>query len=162
MSFESRIPTASALGVCQIRHRHVFTEYKFDGSVLRNHILNVRVFAVSAIDPNDPEQVKDRQRVSECTFISDESTQMDGRKIPFKWQCLKAAFKNNPFVAKMNEYVAPVTGTTWRFIECSRNPVTFQEDNLTNIVGFNSVLAADLLPLVFVIGGEFQISTSVQ
>ena len=36
-------------------------------------------------------------------------------------------------------------------------PVTFQEDNLTSIAGYNSVLPADLLPLVFSIFGSYQL-----
>ena len=48
---------------------------------------------------------------------------------------------------------------TWRFIECSRLPVVFQEDNLSSARGFNSILPADLFPLVFPVFGKFNIAT---
>lgn len=139
-----------------IRHRHVYPEYGFDGSVIRNHVLNVRVFAVGAVDPNDPSQT---ERISECTFITDEAEQCNPRKIAQKWEMLKIAFRNNPNVADMDSFTS-ITGAIWRFIECARDPITFQEDNLTNLTGYNSVLAADILPLVFVFNGDFQISTA--
>lgn len=141
-----------------IRHRHVFTEYKMDGTVLRNHVLNVRVFAIGAIDPNDKEQVAKGDRISECPFIVDESKQTACNTLA-KYEMLRIAFATNPYIARMQKYVAPVTGSIWYFIECSRNPVTFQEDNLTNITGYNSALAAEILGLVFVFAGDFQIST---
>lgn len=146
-----------------IRHRHVIPEYGFDGSLLRNHILNVRVFAVGAIDPNDPAQTANPERLSECVFITDETEQYgsgSNERWASKYAQLERAFKGNPAVAKMFSYKT-VTGTVWGFIECSRNALVFQEDNLTQIGGYKSELAADLLPLIFVFNGEFQIATHV-
>lgn len=141
-----------------IRHRHVLPEYTFDGVLIRNHILNVRVFAVGAVDPHDTTQT---ERISECAFPTDEKAQCDGKKRAFKWECLRRAFYNNPSIADMTECTA-LTGTKWYFIECRRDPLTFQEDNLTNFNGFKSELVESILPLVFVFNGDFQISTKAQ
>lgn len=144
-----------------IRHRHVFPEYTYDGGpLIRNHILNVRVFAVGAIDQNDPTQ---RDRISECAFITDEA-QQSGKASEEKWnqkyEQLKIAFKGNPNVARMFEYTT-ITGSKWRFIECGRKPVVVQEDSLLNFYGYTSILPVDILTLAFVFDGEFQIGTAV-
>ena len=76
----------------------------------------------------------------------------------WKWKWLKNALEGNPNVVDMS-YEFNDGMNTWRFIECNRIPVVFQEDNLTSTRGFNSILPADLLPLVFSVFGRYSIST---
>lgn len=147
-----------------IRHRHVIPEYSFDGALIRNHVLNVRVFAVGASDPNGPQGASPfEDLISECAFIADESTQY-GIGSDEKWEKklnqLKIAFEGNPNIAKI--WICTLsTGSRFGFIECSDRPVVFQEDNLTNVYGYNSELALDILTLAFVFNGEYQICTTV-
>lgn len=76
----------------------------------------------------------------------------------WKWKWLRQALEGNPNIADMSfEFNDGMN--TWHFIECSRLPVVFQEDNLTSSRGFNSILPADLLPLVFSVFGRFNIAT---
>ncbi len=77
----------------------------------------------------------------------------------WKWMWLKKAFKGNKNVIQEYYDFQDTSGNDWRFIECSRLPVVFSEDNLTSARGFNSILPADLLPLVFSVFGKFQIAT---
>ena len=76
----------------------------------------------------------------------------------WKWKWLKQALAGNPNIANTSfEFNDGMN--TWRFIECSRIPVVFNEDNLTSARGFNSILAADLLPQIFAIFGRFNVAT---
>lgn len=76
----------------------------------------------------------------------------------WKWRWIKKALSGNGNVVDMSfEFNDGMN--TWRFIECNNLPVVFQEDNLMSARGFNSILPADLLPLVFAIFGGFQIAT---
>lgn len=78
--------------------------------------------------------------------------------IKWKWKWLKEALRDNPNVVDMSfEYDDGMN--TWRFIECNRLPVVFNEDNLLSARGFNSILPADLLPMVFSVFSRFNIST---
>lgn len=76
----------------------------------------------------------------------------------WKWKWLREALRDNPNITDMSLELSDGMNT-WRFIECSRFPVAFQEDNLTSARGFNSILPADLLPLVFAVFGKYCIST---
>lgn len=79
----------------------------------------------------------------------------------WKWKWIKSALKGNKNVVDMSfEFNDGMN--TWRFIECNDSPVVFLEDNLTSARGYNSILPADLLPVVFSIFGKFQISTHVR
>jgi len=80
----------------------------------------------------------------------------------WKWQWLKVALRGNKNVLSSKEFLDKFSNTTWRFIECNYIPVSFIEDNLTSIRGYNSVLAADLLPLIFSVFDKIQISTYVR
>jgi hypothetical protein len=84
----------------------------------------------------------------------------DPVKIAWKWKWLKTALKGNKNVVTMYE-VGDIFENTWRFIECSYMPVVFMEDNLTSSRGYNSVLPADMLPLLFPLFQKIQISTYV-
>jgi hypothetical protein len=76
----------------------------------------------------------------------------------WKWKWLKQALEGNPNIADMSfEFEDGMN--TWHFIECSRLPIVFQEDNLCSARGFNSILPADLFPLVFSVFGRFNIAT---
>ena len=79
----------------------------------------------------------------------------------WKWKWLQTALKGNKNIIKMYDFVSYPLENTWRFIECSYKPVVFGEDNLTSSHGYNSILPADLLPLIFAVFGKFQISTYV-
>ena len=144
-----------------VRHQHVYEELKgMDGSHLRNHYLDVKVFLATSIDPMDPAQegeipVSQLPTPDEATQASYDGGDMKERKC--EW--LRTAFKRNRNVVNLKTYLDPLTGTRWDFIECSRDPVTFMEDNLLSFKGYTSVLPADLMPLVFVFAGGFQIST---
>ena len=76
----------------------------------------------------------------------------------WKWSWFKNALKGNKNIMDTTyEFFDGMN--TWRFVECSRIPVVFLEDNLTSTRGFNSILPADLLPLIFSVFGGYQIST---
>ena len=76
----------------------------------------------------------------------------------WKWKWLKQALEGNPNIVDTSfEFEDGMN--TWRFIECSRIPVVFQEDNLCSARGFNSILPADLFPIVFSVFGRFNIAT---
>lgn len=116
-------------------------------------------------DPNIPHGFPDEyeQYLWETGF---EGTDIDGTPVAvsaeqaskWKWQWLKDALKDNPNVVDMSKEFFDGTNT-WHFIECNRLPIVFQEDNLTSYRGFNSILPADLFPLVFSVFGRFNIST---
>ena len=189
-----------------IRHRHTFTE-TYDGSDgrvhVRDHILLVRVFTISAVDPDGPgggdnPWIADDNTDSGLTEIfglepidwddpegngceerlapSDTSESDIPKGAPeeyeqrqweansrsgacaWKWKWLKKALTGNKNVISFSKEFDDGMNI-WRFIECTYLPITFQEDNLTSMKGYNSILAADLLPLVFSVFGKFQIST---
>lgn len=79
----------------------------------------------------------------------------------WKWIWLKKALKGNKNIIRTNKEFSDGINQ-WRFIECSDRPAVFQEDNLTSYKGYNSILPADLLPLVFSIFNGYQISTYVK
>jgi len=83
----------------------------------------------------------------------------NSKKWKMKW--LKTALKGNKNVSHIYEITDAFSGSIWRFIECSYRPVVFMEDNLLSSRGYNSILSADLMPLIFAVFGEFQISTHV-
>lgn len=189
-----------------IRHRHTFTE-TYDGSDdrvhVRDHILIVRVFVISAVDPDGPgggdnPWIADDNTDSGLTEIfglepvdwndtegngcyerlapSDTSESDIPKGFPdeyeqrqwesnshsgaaaWKWIWLKGALKGNKNIVSMSKEFNDGLNI-WRFIECSYLPISFQEDNLTSVTGYNSILAADLLPLVFAVFSGYQIST---
>lgn len=81
--------------------------------------------------------------------------------LAWKWKWLKTALKGNKNIINFHD-LKDVFYNTWRFIECSYVPVSFMEDNLTSVRGYNSILAAELLPLIFSVFDKFQISTYVR
>jgi hypothetical protein len=115
--------------------------------------------------PDIPRDVPDEyeQQLWEIGF---QGTDIDGtptsvspaQSSKWKWKWLKEALRGNPNIADMSLELSDGMND-WRFIECSRFPVIIQEDNLTSARGFNSILAADLLPLVFAVFGKYCIST---
>lgn len=98
--------------------------------------------------------------------VPDEYEQKDWEasenKCKWKMSWLKTALKGNKNVVTMYEMNDGWSSNTWRFIECNYLPVVFQEDNLLSSQGYNSVLPADLMPLIFSTFGKFQISTYVR
>lgn len=191
-----------------VRHRHTIPEVyeaSSDGKVhIRYHYLLVRVFTITAIDP-------DGEKGGSDPWISDDDTSSGMQEIfglePILWgdtnqgcnprlaptdtstdtnipkgtpdeyeqqqweqdesaktwkmRWIKTALKNNKNVTRIHEIVDPFMHSTWRFIECSNRPVVFQEDNLLSCRGYNSILPADLLPLVLSVFNGFQVSTYV-
>lgn len=86
-----------------------------------------------------------------------ESNSRSGAAV-WKWRWIQGALKGNKNIVKFSkEYDDGMN--IWRFIECTYLPISFQEDNLTSMSGYNSILASDLLPLVFSIFGGYQVST---
>lgn len=77
----------------------------------------------------------------------------------WKWKWLKEALRDNKNIIQHFDEFEDYGGNEWRFIECSRLPVVFQEDNLSSSRGFNSILAADLIPVIFAVFGSYQIAT---
>lgn len=85
------------------------------------------------------------------------SVSMD-QALKWKWKWLRTALRNNRNVVDMSfEFNDGMN--TWRFIECGRLPIVFNEDNLTSARGFNSILPADLLPTIFSVFGRYCIAT---
>ena len=76
----------------------------------------------------------------------------------WKWKWLQKALSGNKNIVNSN-YEFYDGENMWRFIECNYIPIAFAEDNLTALYGINSILAADLIPLVFATFGAYQIST---
>lgn len=133
----------------------------------------VEIFGLEPIDWDDPEG-----GCNERLSPSDSSTSEIPKGYPeeweqqqweqtttsgacaWKWVWLKGALKHNRNIADIShEYFDG--RNTWRFIECNYIPIAFQEDNLTSTAGYNSILPADLLPLVFSVFGAYQLSTHV-
>ena len=115
--------------------------------------------------PDTPKDVPDEyeQYLWETGFTG---TDPDGQPVVvsnvqacnWKMKWLREALRDNPNIVDMS-YEFNDGLNQWRFIECSRLPVVFGEDNLSSARGFNSILAADLLPVIFPLFGSFQIST---
>ena len=128
------------------------------------------IFGLEPIDWNDYQYsgCNDRLSPTDLTDVDiprgapDEYEQRQWEENPnacaWKWKWLKTALNGNKHIVDMS-YEFSDGMNTWRFIECGRIPVTFSEDNLTSARGFNSVLPADLLPLVFAVFGKFQVAT---
>lgn len=192
-----------------IRHRHTIPEIyeaASDGSYhIRYHYLLVRVFTISAIDPdgaeggNDP-WVTDDDTSNGVTEIfglepmdwnadvhsgchyrlaptsdsteeipkgaPDEYEQQQWEATPekckWKWHWLVKSLEGNKNVITHYELNDGWSSDIWRFIECHYLPVVFAEDNLLSSRGYNSILPADLLPLIFATFNKFQISTYVR
>ena len=87
-----------------------------------------------------------------------EQWEINPNSCAWKWKWLKKALEGNKnIINTSHEFYDGMN--TWRFIECNYLPVVFNEDNLTSITGYNSILPADLLPLIFAVFGKFQIGT---
>lgn len=76
----------------------------------------------------------------------------------WKWKWFQKAVVGNSNITKCN-YEYNDGRNVWRFVECAYLPVEIPEDNLTSVKGYTCILAADMLPFVFSLFGEFQIST---
>ena len=76
----------------------------------------------------------------------------------WKWEWLQKALKGNKRITNIN-YTFNDGMNEWKFIECDFLPISFAEDNLGTKHGFNSILPADVLPLIFPFAGKFQIGT---
>jgi len=129
------------------------------------------LYGLEPIDWNDPENSGCVDRLS--PLATEESTTPKGwpeeweqlaweddpsHAGAWKWKWLKKALKGNKNIKNMSfEFNDGMN--TWRFIECGYLPVVFREDNLTSVYGFNSILPADLLPLIFPVKGGFQVGT---
>jgi hypothetical protein len=85
----------------------------------------------------------------------------DEQHSTWKWKWLQKALKGNKNITKTYDIVTYPIVKVWKFIECSYKPVVFSEDNLNSSRGYNSILPADLLPLIFAIFNDFQVSTYV-
>lgn len=132
------------------------------------------IFGLEPIDWNDTEGNGCNERLAPSSTSTEEipkgapeeyeQKQWEAQEssCAWKWIWLKKALKGNKNIVKTYDVQGgyPFTNT-WRFIECSSKPVIFQEDNLTSYRGYNAILPADLLPLIFSVFGKFQISTYV-
>lgn len=76
----------------------------------------------------------------------------------WKWRWLKGAIKGNKNVTTAGHEFYDGQNT-WRFIECSKVPVSFPEDDITAYSGITVLLPVDLFGLVFATFGKFQIGT---
>lgn len=78
--------------------------------------------------------------------------------LKWKWHWLEIALRDNPNIAEMSETGAD-TGFSRRLIECSREPLTFADENALMTMRYTSVLPADIFSEVFAVFGGIEVTT---
>lgn len=78
--------------------------------------------------------------------------------LKWKWHWLETALRDNPNIAEMSEIGAD-TGFSRRLVECSREPLTFADENALMTIRYTSILPADVFSEVFAVFGGIEVTT---
>lgn len=163
----SHTDLSKAVGIGNLINRDMVFREEYvapdDTDHARNHHLIVKVFACGAITPSKAAELglqaagDEESPIWEVPALTTE--QIAERTEDSNWEDFKNAFKGNGNIVTIKEFEHGFGLDLKHFVECTREPVTWQEDNLCSLYGYNSALAVDLLKLIFPVVSELQLST---
>lgn len=158
------VDKAVAIGNLLYRDLVVPEEYEGSDGIVhtRIHHLIIKVFACGALTPTIANQhgllaTGDESIFWEVPELTPEA--LDALTKEEKWEMVKLALTGNTNIYNLVKVENKFARMPWYFIEASRVPITWSEDNLTNLYGYNTALPIDLLRMFFRFMDEFQVST---